>query len=190
MIRIGTANRFPGLAHPFITVAAFLILLAGAGGLARWLQFAYAPATAAEYVAYLGGDTSIVPAGQLEYDGRRFECGRFPTVFNTKLDDYGAAYFGFILINPKRFALLPPIIKRYAYGHECGHQHVGYNEGEADCYSIRRGAAEGWLDAKAMDKICAFISRSKGDAVHGLGARRCEMMRRCFARARPGREPL
>jgi hypothetical protein len=41
-----------------------------------------------------------------------------------------------------------------------------------------------------MDEICGFISRSKGDAVHGLGVRRCEMMRRCFARARPGREPL
>ena len=83
-----------------------------------------------------------------------------------KLDDYGAAYFGFILINPKRFELLPPTIKRYAYGHECGHQHVGYDEGEADCYSIRRGQAEGWLDEAAMDEICAFISHSKGDAVH------------------------
>ncbi|MGB0083992.1 MAG: hypothetical protein WBP94_01265 [Rhodomicrobiaceae bacterium] len=173
-----------------IALAAFAALLAGAAGLARWLQFAYAPATAAEYLAYVGGEVKAVPAGQLEYDGRRFACGRFPTVFNPKLDDYGAAYFGFILINPKRFELLPPTIKRYAYGHECGHQHVGYDEGEADCYSIRRGQAEGWLDKAAMDEICAFISDSKGDAIHPLGIHRCQMMRRCFARARPGREPL
>jgi hypothetical protein len=41
-----------------------------------------------------------------------------------------------------------------------------------------------------MDDICAFIGWSKGDAVHGLGLRRCAMMRQCFARSRTGREPL
>ena len=91
-----------------IMVAAFAALLAGAAGFARWLQFAYAPATAAEYVAYVGGEVKAVPAGQLEYDGRHFECGRFQAVLNPRLDDYGAAYFGFILINPKRFETLPP----------------------------------------------------------------------------------
>jgi hypothetical protein len=171
-------------------IAGFAALVAAACGFARWLQFAYAPATAAEYAAHIGEGARIVPAGQLAYDGRRFVCGRAPTVLNARLDDYGAAYIGFILINPDRFALLPPTLKLYAYAHECGHQHVGYDEGEADCYAVRRGQAEGWLDAAAMEEICAFIGRAKGDAVHGLGARRCAMMRRCFARARPGREPL
>jgi hypothetical protein len=41
-----------------------------------------------------------------------------------------------------------------------------------------------------MDAICDFISRSKGAAARALGLRRCEMMRRCFARARFGREQL
>jgi hypothetical protein len=173
-----------------IALIGFAVLLAAAAGAARALQFAYAHATAAEYLAHLGGDATLVPAGELEYGGQRFECSRFPTVLNSKLNDYGAAYFGFVLLNPKRFEMLPLTLKRYAYGHECGHQYVGYNEGEADCYAIRRGRAEGWLDAAALDDICAFISRSKGDAAHGLGVRRCEMMRRCYAQARPGREPL
>jgi hypothetical protein len=171
-------------------VAAFAVLMLVGAGLARWLHFAYAHPTVADYVVHLGAEAKIVPAGELTFDGRSFQCGRFPTVFNAALDDYGAAYFGFVLLNPKRFEQLPLTLKRYAYAHECGHQYVGYDEGEADCYAIRRGRAEGWLDAKAMDEICGFISRSKGDAVHGLGVRRCEMMRRCFARARPGREPL
>ena len=173
-----------------VVVAAFAALLAGGWGAARWMQFAYAHPTAEEYLAHHGGKASFVPAGQLTFDGVSFTCGRFPTVMNAGLDDYGAAYFGFVLLNPVRFPQLPLTVKRYAYAHECGHQYVGYDEGEADCYAVRRGRAEGWLDAAAMDEICAFISRSKGDGVHALGARRCQMMRRCLSRARPGREPL
>ena len=141
-------------------------------------------------LAYKGAAVSRIPAGELAFDGQTFRCGRFSAVLNPALDDYGAAYFGFILVNPLRFATLPLTLKRFAYGHECGHQYVGYNEGEADCYAIRRGKQEGWLDARALDDICDFISRSKGDAVHAYGARRCAMMRHCFVRARPGREPL
>ncbi len=173
-----------------LIAAAFLILLGGATGLARWLQFVYATPTVEEYLVHLGGEAKVLPVGQLAYDGHNFQCGRFPTVLNAKLDDYGAAYFGFVLLNPARFETLPLTLKRYAYAHECGHQYVGYDEGEADCYAIRRGRREGWLDAQAMDEICGFISRSKGDAAHAFGTRRCEMMRRCFARSRPGRELL
>ncbi len=173
-----------------LAVLAFVALAAAGAGAARGLQFLYAMPSAAEYLAAKGAAVTHVPAGRLAYDGHSFRCGRFSAVLNPKLDDYGAAYFGFILLNPVRFATLPLTLKRYAYGHECGHQYVGYDEGEADCYAIRRGKAEGWLDAAALNEICGFIGRSKGDAAHALGARRCAMMRRCFARARPGREPL
>ncbi len=165
-------------------------LTTGALGAARWMQFVYAPPTAEEYLAHLGGGAKLIPAGALAYDGQSFACGRFPTMLNARLDDYGAAFFGFVLLNPARFDALPLTLKRYAYAHECGHQYVGYDEGEADCYAVRRGRREGWLDAQAMDDICAFISRSKGDGVHALGTRRCQMMRQCLARSRTGREPL
>lgn len=178
------------LRRTMAAIIAFALLLAGAVGGARWMQLIYATPTVEEYLAHAGSTATFVPAGSLTYDGAAFACGRFPTVLNAKLDDYGAAYFGFVLLNPARFDALPLTLKRYAYAHECGHQYVGYDEGEADCYAVRRGRREGWLDAAAMDEICAFISRSKGDGVHALGTRRCAMMRQCLARARPGREPL
>jgi len=175
---------------PVLCVAAFVCLAGAGAGAVWWLQQIYATTTAAEYLARHGAKAQFVAAGELRFGGEPFACGRFPTILNASLDDYGAAHFGFILINPARFETLPLILKRYAYAHECGHQYVGYDEGEADCYAIRRGRQEGWLDGKGMDAICDFISRSKGDAAHALGVRRCEMMRRCFARARPGRERL
>ena len=171
-------------------VLAFVCLASAGAGAVWWLQQLYAMPTAAEYLAKRGPSAHLVPAGALSFDGEAFTCGRFPAVLNAGLDDYGAAFFGFVLINPARFASLPLILKRYAYAHECGHQYVGYDEGEADCYAIRRGRHEGWLDANGMDAICDFISRSKGDGAHALGVRRCAMMRQCFIRARPGRERL
>ena len=172
-----------------LILTAFALLCAAGVGFAWMLQQRLATPTAAEYLARHRSAT-FVPAGQLSFDGQSFACGRFPTIMNAALDDYGAAYFGFVLLNPPRIATLPPVVKRYAYAHECGHQYVGYDEGEADCFAVRRGRSEGWLDAAGMDAICDFISRSKGDAAHAFGVRRCEMMRRCFARARPGRERL
>jgi hypothetical protein len=184
------AGRWTPWRRNVAAVLAFALLMAGAAGGARWMQFIYAMPTVEEYLAHAGSTATLVPAGGLTYDGAAFPCGRFPTVLYARLNDYGAAYFGFVLLNPARFAALPLTLKRYAYAHECGHQYVGYDEGEADCYAVRRGRREGWLDAAAMDEICAFISHSKGDGVHALGARRCLMMRQCLAHARPGREPL
>lgn len=172
------------------TLMAFGFLCAAAIGMARAMQFLYATPTVTEYLAHAGPNAKFVPAGALTYEGVSLRCARYPTVFNASLDDYGAAYFGFVILNPYRFEKLPLTLKRYAYFHECGHQYVGYDEGEADCYAIRRGKQEGWLDSAGMEQICGFISRSKGDALHALGLRRCEMMRRCFAKNRPGREPL
>ncbi len=176
--------------HALLVVFAFALLTAGGAGLVWALQQRLATPTATEYLAHAGSAARLVPAGALHSEGERFTCNRFPTIFSARLDDYGAAFFGFILLNPARFESLPLILKRYAYAHECGHQYVGYDEGEADCFAIRRGKAQGWLGEAGVNAICDFISRSKGDAVHALGLRRCEMMRRCFARARPGREPL
>ena len=175
---------------PAVCALAFFCLAGAGAGAVWWLQQRYAVPTAAEYLAKAGPNARFVATGALAFDGETFACGRFPTIFNARLDDYGAAFFGFVLLNPARFPTLPPIVKRYAYAHECGHQYVGYDEGEADCYAIRRGRREGWLDAQGLDAICDFIGRSKGDAAHALGLRRCAMMRQCFARARPGREQL
>ena len=166
-----------------LAAAGFLALLAASAGAVRGLQFSYAHPTPAEYMEHLGGKGQLVPAGELSYNGASFVCARFPTIFDATLKDYGAAYLGTVILNKARFEQMPLTLKRYAYAHECGHQYVGLDEDAADCYAIRRGRKDGWLDETAMDEICAFISRSKGDAVHALGMHRCERMRQCFARA-------
>jgi len=178
----GKAAR-PSQARFWLILGGFLAIMAAGAGAARWMQFAYAHPTVEEYVAHLGGKAEVVPVGALRRDGHSFECGRFPTVLNAALDDYGAAYFGYIILNPERFAQMPLTLKRYAYAHECGHQYVGFSEDAADCYAVRRGRAEGWLDAAAMDEICAFISRARASDVHAVGVERCKRMRQCFAEA-------
>jgi TIR domain len=57
--------------------------------------------TPEEYVARAGGDAKIVPAGELELDGRKAICGQRPTVLDSQLNDYSAAYPGFLILNPK-----------------------------------------------------------------------------------------
>src|SRR5262245_9466465 len=98
-----------------ICVAAFFGLAAGGVASVWWMQHLYAGTTQAEYLAKAGPNARTVAAGALQFDGESFACGRFPAIFNAGLDDYGAAHFGFILLNPARFQTLPPILKRYAY---------------------------------------------------------------------------
>ena len=169
-----------------LAVAGFLMLIAASAGAVYGLQFSYAHPTPAQYMGHLDGKGQRVPAGELSFDGVAFRCARFPTIFDPTLKDYGAAYFGFVMLNKERFEQMPLTLKRYAYTHECGHQYVGFNEDDADCYAIRRGRKDGWLDSTALDEICAFIGRSKGDGAHALGERRCKKMRQCFADAAPG----
>ena len=59
---------------------------------------AIAGPTPEEYAAKVGGDAKIVPSGELAIDGRKVICGKRPTVLDNKLDDYGAAYPGFLIL--------------------------------------------------------------------------------------------
>jgi len=48
---------------------------------------------------------------------------------------------------------------------------------------VTRGQAQGWLDAAGVEAICAFWKPYAGDNKHLPGPERCELMKRCFARA-------
>lgn len=170
-----------GMRGMLLAIAGFAALVAASAGTVWGLQFGYAHPTPAQYMDHLGDKGSLVPAGALTYEGETFACARFPTIYDATLDDYAAAYIGMILVNKERFEQMPLTLKRYAYSHECGHQYVGLDEDAADCYAIRRGVEDGWMNSAALDDICSFISRSKGDAAHAAGTERCEKMRRCFA---------
>lgn len=137
--------------------------------------------TPEEYAAHVGGDAKIMPPGTLKLDNYKMTCGQRPTVLDSQLDDYGAAYPGFLILNPKLLSKVPTVVKQWIFAHECGHQFRGPDEETADCFAVQRGRRQGWLSTDGVEQICNFISPAKGDSMHFSGSRRCEVMRKCFA---------
>lgn len=137
--------------------------------------------TPEEYVGHVGGDARILKPGDLKLDGFKMTCGQRPTVLDNQLDDYGAAYPGFLILNPKLIDRVPTVVKKWIFAHECGHQFRGPDEETADCFAVQRGRRQGWLSAEGLDEICKFIKPAKGDSMHFSGSHRCEQMRKCYA---------
>jgi hypothetical protein len=137
--------------------------------------------TPEEYISHVGGDAKIVPAGELKLDGYRLVCGQRPTVLDNNLDDYGAAYPGFLILNPKLLARVSLPVKLWIHAHECGHQFRGPDEETADCFAVQRGRRQRWLTPDGLEEVCRFISPAKGDSMHFSGSHRCEAMRECYA---------
>jgi hypothetical protein len=163
--------------------AAGLGAAAGAGLLAlvSLMAGAVAGPTPEEYMARVGAGAKLVPSGDLKLDDRKVMCGRRPTVLDEKLDDYGAAYPGFLILNPKLMAKVPTVVKLWIHAHECGHQYRGPDEETADCFAVQRGKRYGWLTPEGLEEVCRFISPAKGDSMHVSGSQRCDAMRRCYA---------
>jgi hypothetical protein len=136
--------------------------------------------TPEEYSEHVGGAPILKP-GELKLDGRQQVCGQRPTVIDKSLDDYGAAYPGFLILNPKLLDRVSTPVKLWIYAHECGHQFRGPDEETADCFAVQRGRRQGWLTEGGLDEICKFISPAKGSSMHLSGSHRCEYMRKCYA---------
>jgi hypothetical protein len=158
------------------TAAAVSLLAA-----ASLMGAASAGPTPEEYMARVGAGAKLVPSGQLKLDERKVICGRRPTVLDEKLDDYGAAYPGFLILNPKLMAKVSTPVKLWIHAHECGHQYRGPDEETADCFAVQRGRRQGWLTPEGLEEVCRFIAPAKGDSMHFSGSHRCEAMRRCYA---------
>jgi len=148
--------------------------------LAALAAAAIAGPTPEEYMARVGAHAKLVPSGDLKLDERKVICGRRPTVLDEKLDDYGAAYPGFLILNPKLMAKVSTPVKLWIHAHECGHQYRGPDEETADCFAVQRGRRQGWLTPEGLEEVCRFISPAKGDSMHFSGSHRCEAMRRCY----------
>lgn len=161
--------------HHFIVAA-----LAGLG-------VAAATAFAASQAPQASPKEKVVAAGTLKLAGRRMSCGRTPTLISHTFWDYGGAKKGMIILNPTKLDRLSNSVRLYVYAHECGHQVFGPRETRADCYAVERGKREGWLNETGMDEVCSFISAFPGDWVHPPGPKRCEIMRACYAKAKPAR---
>lgn len=142
--------------------------------------------TPQDYVETNRGGASVVPSGQLVLDGHRMTCDKLATVLDPNLDDYAAApYPQFIILNMPYVAKVPTAVKLWIYSHECGHHVGGPDENKADCYAVRRGRADGWLDVSGLNQVCSFISSARPDVAHPSGTDRCALMRACFQKAMP-----
>lgn len=133
-----------------------------------------------QYVSTAGGDSHVLKSGEFKLDGRPQVCGQRPTVIDNKLDDYGAAYPGFIIMNPRYLDKVSTPVKQWIYAHECGHQFRGPDEETADCFAVQRGRRQGWLKPEGLEEVCTFISPAKGDSMHFSGSYRCAYMRKCY----------
>ncbi len=141
---------------------------------------AQAEPTAEQYVAQVGGGAQVIEPGELLIGDRPMGCGTRATVIDPNLDDFAAAYPGFIILNPRRMAGVKPNVARWIYAHECGHQFRGPDEDRADCFAVQRGRRQNWLTAADVEDICTFISPAQGDSMHFSGPMRCQSIRRCF----------
>lgn len=129
----------------------------------------------------------LLPAGRLKLAGRYMSCGRTPTLMSNSFWDYGGAKKGMIILNPSKLDGLSEAVRLYVYAHECGHQKYGPKETKADCYAVKRGKRDGWLSGDGMTEICTFLKPHPGDWVHPPGPQRCEIMIKCFDKAKPRR---
>ena len=174
---LGLPSNQSALARRWFFGAIMITAIVSAAGIA----VSQSPPTPEEYVAHVGGAAKIVKPGELKIDGYRMQCGQRPTVLDSQLDDYGAAYPGFLILNPRLLTKVSTVVKMWIHAHECGHQFRGPDEETADCFAVQRGRRQGWLKPEGLDDICKFISPAKGDSMHFSGSNRCEYMRKCYA---------
>lgn len=140
--------------------------------------------TPEEYVAHIRG-AQLVPAGELLLDGRRVQCGLRPTVLDNQLNDYGAAYPRFVILNPRLLAQLATPVKLWVYTQVCGYISLGYDSlsydpSVADCLAVQRGRRQGWLTPQGLDEVCTFVGGAHHTKRHLPGPKRCEQMRKCY----------
>ena len=132
-------------------------------------------------------EEKMLAPGKLKLAGRSMRCGHTPTLISNTFWDYGGAKKGIIILNPSKLDELPKSVRLFVYAHECGHQVYGRKEVRADCYAVKRGKREGWLTRTGMSEVCTFLAPYRGDWIHPPGPQRCEIMTKCFDKAKPRR---
>lgn len=121
----------------------------------------------------------LIPHAEFVVDGRRLD-GRCPCVVDNSLDDWAAAYPGFVILNLGWLQKAPTPVKLWIYYHEAHHARFGPDEFAADRAAVERGVRDGWLDHSGLEIVCNFISAAAGDAEHLPGPTRAAAMRNTY----------
>ena len=126
----------------------------------------------------------LYPPGRLVIAGRRLRCGKVKTLVSSKYWRAGGSIPGLIGLNPRKLRAYSRVEQWFIYTHECSHQYVGKSERKADCRAARVGKRQGWLTRKGLKRICRTIRNDPARYGYPSGRRRCQIMRRCYRRAR------
>ncbi|WP_133001080.1 hypothetical protein [Luteimonas arsenica] len=113
--------------------------------------------------------------------GVQVSCYGVPAFVNHQLPDIAYAFPGSIHLSPGFFNLPAPI-QIFVYAHECAHQipQIGSNEQAADCWAVRTGRDQGWLNQNGLAVVMADAVLSPGDWTHLPGPYRVAKMQACF----------
>ena len=126
--------------------------------------------------------------GSVRIDERSLRCGSVHYVLDSRLPNLGLSVprKRLLVINPQLLGLQPKPVRLFVFHHECGHHHVGASELDADCWAVRRGVLDGWLDRSGLAHVCASFGGAPATPIYPSAARRCRNGARCFANAEAG----
>ena len=141
----------------------------------------------------IGGVKSASPVA-LETDGsirigaRKLQCGGVRNVLDTRLPNLGISVpdAKLLVINPMLVARQPKLVRLFVFHHECGHHHVGASEFNADCWAVRRGVRDGWLNKAGLAQVCSSFGSAPATVTHPSGRQRCVNIERCFVATTSG----
>jgi hypothetical protein len=121
--------------------------------------------------------------GSLLIAGRSLRCGNTRNVLDAHLPNLGLAAPGVVVFNPRQLNRWPDTVRLFVFHHECGHHHVGGDELGADCWAVRQGVRQGWLDRDGLTQVCRSFGNGPATDSHPAAASRCASLNRCFATA-------
>ena len=121
--------------------------------------------------------------GALSIAGRALRCGGARNVLDPGLRNLGLAAPGVVVFNPFLLNRQPDTVRLFVFHHECGHHHVGASETGADCWAVKQGVRQGWLDRQGLVQVCRSFGNGPATPTHPSGARRCASLEQCFASA-------
>jgi hypothetical protein len=121
--------------------------------------------------------------GTLLIAGRSLRCGNSRNVLDAHLPNLGLAAPGVVVFNPRQLNRWPDTVRLFVFHHECGHHHVGGDELGADCWAVKQGVRQGWLDRDGLVQVCRSFGDGPATSTHPASASRCASLNRCFSTA-------
>lgn len=131
----------------------------------------------------LAGASGSAWAGTTVIAGKRMSCHGTTIIVSNAVPGPGFALTGTILLSPKYLSAYPPLVQRLVFLHECGHQYVGLDESDADCWAVRAGKRQGWLKQSGLAQACKAIWHTQADGAHLSGPERCAVLKQCYETA-------